>query len=409
MRAAALKLAATTPEPISAYVYDLAALDEHAAWLRATLPAACELFYAVKANPEPRILETLAPHVDGFEVASGGELAQVSARFPQVPVIFGGPGKTDSELAQALEAGAEVLHVESRSELERLAWTARSRGRVAAVLLRVNLRVGDLPDTPLTMGGRPTPFGIDAAEIPGCLAWLEQHPELQLRGFHFHLLSHQLDARAHLRLLAAYAEQVRAWQSRYGLTTDLLNVGGGIGVNYRNPAQSFDWSTFCTGMQALTATLPGVRWRLELGRFVTAGCGYYAMQVIDLKHNLGEAFVVARGGTHQFRTPAAQGHNHPFEVLAVDSWPHAYSRVELAGGLVTVVGQLCTPKDVLARRVPVGRVRAGDLLLFSLAGAYAWNISHQQFLSHPAPQMVFLAVDQGGPVQQEGTRREELC
>ncbi|MFC4638745.1 type III PLP-dependent enzyme [Deinococcus hohokamensis] len=407
VRAAALALAARSSEPVSAYLYDLAALDRHAAGLRAGLPPAFELFYAVKANPEPHLLQTLAPHVHGFEVASGGELAQVRAQFPQMPVIFGGPGKTDAELALALETGTEVIHVESRSELERLAWTARTRGQIASVLLRVNLRVETLPETPLTMGGRPTPFGIDAAEVPACLSWLEEHPELRLRGIHFHLLSHQLDAGAHLRLLAAYAAQVRGWQAQHGLPLDLLNVGGGIGVNYRDPQRPFDWAAFCAGLPALAAQLPGVRWRLELGRYVTAGCGYYAMQVIDVKRTLGETFVVARGGTHQFRTPAAQGHSHPFEVLPVDPWPHPYARGSHEGGPVTVVGQLCTPKDVLAREVPVSRLRAGDLLLFPLAGAYAWNISHQQFLSHPAPAMVFLpleeresmAVGPGGLVQ----------
>lgn len=403
---AALSLASRSQDPVSAYIYDLDALDRHAAALRTSLPERFELYYAVKANPEPRLLEVLASHLHGFEVASGGELRAVRAQFPHHPIIFGGPGKIDAELTLALETRVDIIHVESQGELERLAWLARSQGKRPNILLRVNLPVADLPQTTLTMGGRATPFGMDARDVPACLDWLTGHPELRLRGFHLHLLSHQLDARAHLRLLDTYAATFAGWREAHGLNIDLLNVGGGIGVNYLDPDQPFDWAAFTQGLPRLADQLPGVRWRLELGRFVTAGCGAYLMQVIDVKRTLGEWFVIGRGGTHQFRTPAAQGHDHPFEVIAVDPWTHPYPRQEIRANPVTVVGQLCTPKDVLARRVPVERLRTGDLLLFHLAGAYAWNISHQQFLSHPAPQMVFL------PVRHElhcGNSTDESC
>jgi diaminopimelate decarboxylase len=59
---------------------------------------------------------------------------------------------------------------------------------------------------------------------------------------------------------------------------------------------------------------------------------------------------------------------------------------------VTIAGQLCTPKDILARDVPVTRLRAGDLVAFGMAGAYAWNISHQAFLMHPRPGFHYVGV-----------------
>jgi diaminopimelate decarboxylase len=72
-------------------------------------------------------------------------------------------------------------------------------------------------------------------------------------------------------------------------------------------------------------------------------------------------------------------------VLPVAGWPHGWSRPAAAAEPVTVVGQLCTPKDILAREVPVPQLRAADLIAFGLAGAYAWNISHHDFLMHPRP------------------------
>ena len=118
---------------------------------------------------------------------------------------------------------------------------------------------------------------------------------------------------------------------------------------------------------------------------MTAYCGWYVTRVLDVKRSHGKAFAVVAGGTHHLRTPAAKGHDQPFTVLPVAGWPHGWPRPAAAAEPVTIVGQLCTPKDVLAREVPVPRLRAADLVAFGLAGAYAWNISHHDFLMHPRP------------------------
>jgi diaminopimelate decarboxylase len=420
---------AAAREPLCAYVYDMQALRAHAERTVAALPQQCELFYAIKANSELPVLRTLAPLVHGFEVSSGGELAWVREHFPRTPVIFSGPGKLDSELQAALELGVDGVHLESLHEIERLGSLAarheqhgahgagvalhgaqagpaqepvqrqgqgQGQGAAAAgrvpVLLRINLALDGLTETRLMMGGKPTPFGIPAAELPAALARLRDYPQLELRGFHFHLLSHQLDADAHLKLMASYLRQVREWCEQYRLKIGHINVGGGIGVSYREGQAQFDWDGFCGELARLMQreAMPGVKLRFELGRYMTAWCGYYAMEVIDIKQSYGKTFVVGRGGTHHFRTPPAQGHSHPFHVMPVDAWPHPYARPQAHDTAVSVVGQLCTPKDVLAFDAPVARVRCGDVLVFPLAGAYAWHISHHDFLRHRHPQQWYL-------------------
>lgn len=387
----------TAREPLCAYVYDMPALQAHAARTVAALPKQCELFYAIKANSELPVLRALAPLVHGFEVSSGGELAWVREHFPHVPVIFSGPGKLDSELQAALDLGVDGVHLESVHEIERLGSLAARRaeapqGVSVPVLLRINLALDGLAETRLMMGGKPTPFGIPAAELPAALARLRDYPQLALRGFHFHLLSHQLDAAAHLQLMASYLRQVRQWCGQYGLDIGHINVGGGIGVNYRDGEVQFDWNGFCGELARVMRqeAMPGVKLRFELGRYMTAWCGYYAMEVIDIKQSYGKTYVVGRGGTHHFRTPPAQGHSHPFRVMPVEAWPYPYARPQAQDTAVSVVGQLCTPKDVLAFDAPVGRVRCGDVLVFPLAGAYAWHISHHDFLRHQHPQHWYL-------------------
>lgn len=373
-------------QPLCAYLYDLTALAEHVRAMRAVLPANCELFYAAKANPEAPILHTLAPLVDGFEAASGGELRWLYQQCPQQPLIFGGPGKLDSELAAAMDCGVAAFHVESLNELRRLAHIAAAQGRRAPVLLRLNLKLAEAPDSRLVMGGKPTPFGLDEEALDQALALLRAEPWLELQGLHFHLLSHQLDVTAHLQLMRGYFRCFRRLCAEHGLALPLLNVGGGMGIDYQDARRSFDWPLFCRGLQALIAEeqMEATCIRFEIGRFISAACGYYLMQVLDIKRNHGQYFAIARGGTHHFRTPAAQGHDHPFVVL------RGAQPAEIVDCPVTLVGQLCTPKDVLASQQPVAELAVDDLLVFPLAGAYAWNISHRDFLMHEPPQMVFL-------------------
>lgn len=301
------------------------------------------------------------------------------------PCCSSGPGKLDSELALAVPLPDCTLHLESLGELERLARMAASAGRRVPIFLRMNIAVPGIGDTRLMMGGRPTPFGMDEETLPQALERLRDTPQLNLQGFHFHLMSHQRDADTQLALVSAYLDTVLHWKRKYDLDVRMVNAGGDFGIDYADPAQSFDWQRFCDGLRQLRAARDdGLVLRFEPGRYVSVACGYYAMEVLDIKRNHGEYFAIARGGTHHFRTPPAQGHDHPFFVLRGDS-PSVIEDEK-----VTLVGQLCTPKDILARAQPVAALAPGDCLVFPLAGAYAWNISHQNFLMHPPPQMLFL-------------------
>ncbi|MGW6399470.1 type III PLP-dependent enzyme [Streptomyces sp. NPDC055134] len=394
--AARARVQSLSCQELPAYVYDLAALREHAAAVRAALPERVELYYAAKANPEPEILAALAPYVDGYEVSSGGELAHVAkAVSGESPLAFGGPGKTPAEIAAALEQGVQRFHVESVHELRMLAELA---GRVApdtrvAVLLRFNLPVADgsLAGSSLAMGGRPTPFGLDPSQADTVVRALTDgtYPHLELRGIHAHLAS-GLAAPEQLEV----AESVVTWAvclaDRHSIRLAEVNVGGGMNVDYAAPGRRFDWSAYGAGLARLADAHPDLTLRIEPGRALTAYCGWYATEVLDVKESHGEEFAVVRGGTHHLRTPATKGHDQPCTVLPVDEWPHPWPRPSARQDRVTLTGQLCTPKDVLARQVPAPGLSAGDRVAFSLAGAYAWNISHHDFLMHPRPGFHFL-------------------
>ena len=388
-------LRATGDGPVCAYVYDLDGLRAHAAAAVAALPERCELFYAVKANSERPIIAALAGTVAGFEVGSAGEADLVRTAAGDAPILFGGPGKTDAALAAAARVGVAAVHVESLHELRRAEYVAAGLGVTLPVALRVNL-AGPLPVATLAMAGRPTQFGIDEGAVPAALALAGRCRHLEVVGFHFHCLSNHHDAPAHARLVAGYVERARGWSATAGLPLRVVNAGGGIGVDYGAVDRPFDWTGFCA---ALARRLDGgpamgpVRLRFECGRYLVAAWGAYVAEVLDVKTNHGACFAVVRGGSHHFRLPASWGHSHPFTVIPVEEWPYPFPRPGVRRRPVTVAGELCSPKDVLARDVMVDELRAGDLLWFHHAGAYGWSISHHDFLSHPHPRRLFL----GGP------------
>ncbi len=379
-----------TREPVCAYLYDLDDLRLRTTRLRAALPEQCALYYAVKANSDAPVLRTLLGVADGFEVASFGEIERVRSVNAEVPIAFGGPGKTDAELEGALRLGVGLIHVESALQLSRLDAVARRQGRCADVLLRANPAYG-LPGATLQMGGSATQFGIDEALLPDVLALSRTMPNVRVVGLHVHAGSNSLDADTHLALIGHHIALAKRLRDLHGLTLEWLNVGGGIGIDYQNPERHFDWDRFCHGLAALLhETAPNTSIVFECGRFISAGCGCYVAEVIDLKRNHDKWFAVLRGGTHHFRLPVSWQHNHPFQVLPNDQWDYPFPRPVVERLPVTLCGELCTPKDVLAREVPVERLRVGDRIAFTMAGAYGWHISHHDFLSHPHPERVFI-------------------
>ncbi|MCG6495972.1 type III PLP-dependent enzyme [Kitasatospora sp. A2-31] len=394
-------VAGLAPDALPAFVHDLAALRVHAAAVRAALPERVELYYAAKANPDAPVLTALRSAVDGYEVSSGGELAHVRQAVPDAPLAFGGPGKTEAEIAAAVDAGVHRWHVESEQELYRLAAAVADRPQASVdVLLRVNLPVGAgaLDAVALAMGGRPTPFGLGPERAEACARLLTDplgpfgalRPRLRLRGVHAHLAS-GLSAADQLAL----AEQIVGWSARlaerHAVALDEVNVGGGMAVDYADPQAGFDWTAFGAGLGRLLDRHPGLTLRIEPGRALTAYCGWYATEVLDVKQSHGEDFAVVRGGTHHLRTPATRGHDQPFTVVPVEAWSHPWPRPAVTTGRATLAGQLCTPKDVLARSAPAAAgLRTGDRVLFAMAGAYAWNISHHDFLMHPHPGFHYL-------------------
>ncbi|WP_440116628.1 type III PLP-dependent enzyme [Paenibacillus sp. QZ-Y1] len=404
------ELQRVSEDPVCSYVYDLAGMQEQVRQMLGSLPGNTQLFYAIKANPDPRIIEALLPFVKGFEVASIGELLKVRAVSREVPILFGGPGKKESELRLAIEHGVSYIHVESLLELRRIIAIAKEREQAqedkqqqeqaqeVRILLRINLRSSTLPRTKIVMGGGPSPFGIDEEAVEEAIELIrvEGAGVVRLSGFHFHSLSNNMDARLHAEMIELYLQKVEQWQYKHDLPVEVVNAGGGFGVTY-DGSPGFDWPLFTSLLEQSEArqrlVSRGGQLYFESGRLLVADHGYYAAEVTDIKTSHDQHFAVLRGGTHHNRLPASWGHNHPFQIMETDRWKHSFARPEVRDRRVHMVGELCTPKDRMHSDAEVALLRVGDIVLFEKSGAYCWTISHHDFLGHPHPAFHYLTED----------------
>ena len=372
------------------YVYDHTAMSERIAELRQTLPAALHLHYAVKANPMPAVLRHLAARVDGFDIASGGELTlALEAGMPAERISFAGPGKRRDELGQAIAAGVQIS-VESESELEAVVRIGACLGRRPRVAIRVNPDF-ELKSAGMRMGGGPSPFGIDAERLPTLLSRLERLG-LDFRGLHIFAGSQNLHAAAiaeaqqhTLALAERLAEHVPG-------PLHTLNLGGGFGIPYFPGDRPLDLAEVGTRLaRSIAQAGPALRETqliIELGRYIVGEAGVYLCRVLERKVSRGHCFLVTDGGLHHHL--AASGNlgqvirkNYPVVVANRVVPPESET-------LATVVGPLCTPLDRLAVDMPLGHARVGDLIGVLQSGAYGLTASPTGFLSHPLPREVFV-------------------
>lgn len=376
--------AAGTP----AYLYDFPAIAARVARLRAALPADVAVHYAIKANPFAPLLAALAPLVDGLDVASAGELEKALAYKPAAAISFAGPGKRDFELEAAIRAGA-TLNLESEGEAAR----ALAIGERLRVVPRLAVRVNpdfELRGSGMKMGGRASPFGVDAARVPALVRRIRS-AGAEWRGFHIFAGSQALDTGAVIETQAATVALAARLADEAGALPPLVNLGGGFGIPYFPGDAPLDVEAVGAALGPALAQLPGAAFAIELGRWLVGEAGVYVTRIVDRKQSQGETFLVVDGGLHQHL--AATGN---FGTVVRRNYPVALAEQMQAPAdeVVSVVGPLCTPLDRLADRVALPRAEVGDLVAIFASGAYGATASPAAFLGHaPVREVLVTAAD----------------
>ena len=371
------------------FAYDRRLLSERVAQLRNALPDQVHIHYAVKANPMSAVVQHLRPLVNGFDVASAQEMmVALDSGMDPLAIAFAGPGKTDTELGQAIAAGV-LIEIESEGEFQRVARMAERSGYPARIAIRINPNF-ELKGSGMRMGGGPQQFGVDAERVPQLLTMIAQHG-LAIEGFHIFAGSQNLHAatiievqKKSVELALTLAELVRE-PVRY------LNIGGGFGIPYFPKDQPLDLAQIGSAMRTLVGEVssrqPQARIAIELGRYIVGEAGIYVARVVDRKESRGQIFLVTDGGLHHHL--AASGN---FGQVIRRNYPLAIGNklTSPPTETVTVVGCLCTPLDLLGDRYQLPYAEIGDLVVVFQSGAYGPTASPTAFLSHPRPLEAFV-------------------
>ena len=370
------------------FVYSAALIRRRIGELLAALPSRVAVHYAVKANPYEPVLRLMSELVDGFDIASAGELDLVrAAGIAADRISFAGPGKRTAELEAAIRAGV-TINLESEAEAVRALEAGHRLGRTPRLAIRVNPEF-DLKGSGMKMGGGAKPFGVDAERVPE----MARHvigSGAEWRGFHIFAGSQALSAAAIIETQSKALALAAQLAEVTGVPLPHCNLGGGLGIPYFPGDEPVDLAAVGAALgealQNLPPLLENTQFCLEMGRYLVGEAGVYLTEIVERKVSHGEVFLVTDGGLHH--QLAASGN---FGTVVRRNYPVAIAtRFDAAAEEeASVVGCLCTPLDRLADKAGFPRAEAGDLVAVFCAGAYGATASPAQFLGHgPAAEML---------------------
>ena len=345
-----------------------------------------QVHYAIKANANPVILQTIARSGLGADCVSGGEIeAALYAGFPAEKIVFAGVGKADWEIELALRAGIACFNVESLPELEVINACALAMGRVANVAFRVNPNVDAHTHAKITTGLNENKFGIAMEDLLPAIRRAAEMQGVRYVGMHFHIGSQILELDVFDRL----SERINQLQDELeaaGIHTSSINVGGGLGIDYAHPdAHPIPAFADYFGRFAHHLRLrAGQQLHFELGRSVVAQCGTLISRALYVKHGHTKDFPIIDAGYTELIGPAMYGSSHAIQNLtAAPGGPTA---------VYDVVGPICESSDVFGKDVTLAEAHRGDLIALRSAGAYG-EVMASTYNCRRLPQSHFTFAD----------------
>lgn len=338
--------------------------------LRATLQAIKKetenkrfhVHYAVKANANPRILKEIAAFGFGADCVSGNEiLAAMESGFTPDKIVFAGVGKSDREIEIGLDNDIFCFNVESIPELEVLNTLASAKGKTARVAFRINPNVDAHTHKYITTGLTENKFGINEQDLPRILEVMKDSSNLQLTGIHFHIGSQITDLKS-FEDLCVRVKELQEWFNTQGIKLPVINVGGGLGINYQHPNHipMADFESYFRLFEKNLQLQPNQELHFELGRAVVAPCGSLISRVLFVKEGIQKKFLIVDAGMTDLIRPALYQAFHHIENISSDKEPMLYD----------VVGPICESSDVFAEQILLNESARGDLIAIRSAGAY---------------------------------------
>ena len=368
--------------PTPFYYYDMALLQDTLDEIKRCIAGfPFKVHYAVKANANATILEQIRRAGLGIDCVSGGELAAaISAGFAGNEIAFAGVGKTDKEIAAGIDSDIFCFNVESLPEMEVINEIAASKGKVARIAIRVNPNIDAHTHKYITTGLNENKFGINVPQLDDVVDAALAMQNVELIGLHFHIGSQIRETEPFIMLCEKANELLQHLEAR-GVKLSIINVGGGLGINYdmpeNEPIPNFA-SVFAIIKQHLKVGNREVHF--EFGRSIIGQCGELITKVLYNKTTAtGRRLVIVDGSMTELIRPALYGSYHNIENITSE----ATQRTKY-----TIVGTACESTDVFDENVSLPITKRGDLLTIKSAGAYGMSMA-SRYNQHDLPAAVY--------------------
>ena len=356
------------------YYYDLDTLRQTLEACRfASSKYGFHVHYAMKANFNAKVLDTIQSYGFGADCVSGNEVkAAVEHGFGKENVVFAGVGKSDKEINLALDADIFCFNAESVQELVVINDLAKAKNKIAKIAIRINPNVDAHTHHYITTGLEENKFGVNTYQLPEVADVLRKCPNLQFIGIHFHVGSQITDMEVY-KSLCIRVNEIQHWFEDHGFTVKVLNTGGGLGVDYHNPDTNgvCDFESYFKVFKDFLNIKPGQEVHFELGRALVAQCSALISRVLYVKTGLKKSFLVLDAGMTELIRPMLYQAYHQIENLTSE----VRDRRSGVRGLpekrhYDVVGPICESTDCFQKDVELSQSYRGDLIAIRTAGAY---------------------------------------
>ena len=351
------------------YYYDLNLLEQTLNTCKDAARAhQFHVHYAMKANFNEMVLRKIKAIGFGADCVSGNEVKKaIDIGFVKDKVVFAGVGKSDREIIDALERDIFCFNVESLQELEVINALAEARQKIVKVAIRINPNVDAHTHANITTGLDENKFGINSWDMPACAAILNLSPNLEFIGIHFHIGSQITNLEVY-KNLCNRVNEFSAWFEDHGFKVRVLNVGGGLGIDYHNPNQQIpDFATYFKVFSDFLEVKPHQEVHFELGRALVGQSASLISRVLYVKNGKKKNFIVLDAGMTELMRPALYQAYHLIENLSGNerSVPQAQSTVNY-----DVVGPICETTDCFGKEIPLPESFRNDLIAIRSTGAY---------------------------------------
>lgn len=328
-----------------------------------------KIHYAVKANSNPEILKIISNSGFGADCVSGREIrSAISCGFLPENISYAGVGKTDNEILTGLTAKIGYFNVESFEELEVIRNLAKQQGLKADVALRVNPDIDAHTHHYITTGLEDNKFGINLSMLDRAVKFAHESSDLNLVGLHFHIGS-QITITEPFKILCERINQLTKLYHEQGIDFKIINVGGGLGINYDDPEEDPipDFKSYFDTLLDNLNLMPGQELHCELGRSIVGQCGSLISTVTFVKQSVSKKFVILDAAMNDLIRPALYGAYHKIQNLdAVEG--HETE-------VYDVVGAICESSDVFASDEKLPVTKRGDIIAIRSAGAYGESMA----------------------------------